>query len=637
MKKGSNKEGLIVFSLFAILLSSFFLLFFFIRFPATPAIPMTGYFVEYGTGPFYYNCSDCADCSAAILNASSGDVVMMNTSAAASGICINMYNKTGITFDCMNNSIIGTGYGIYLVNVDNSQIRNCGITVSNAIRLLYSSSNTITNVVTSGNTGSGITLDSSNNNVLTGIHSFFDPYGIYLYSSSANALSGIFLTSNQYGVTFVISNNNMFSNSHIENSGVIGINSSASNSNVFTNITLNNDATGIFVETSSYNTLKDSHITGNSYGAYFTYAYNNLFYNNYFNNTNNYYAPDTCLTGAFNTAKTSATNIIGGNYTGGNFWANPSGTGFSQNCSADSNHDKICDASYNISCITFDYLPLIYRPANVTSACDEMWSCTNWSSCVSGIKTRTCSDYNFCGTNNTRPALSQNCTVSNQTVITPPTNPVVNNTGVLGTEGVGTSITQNLTTITPTNPAVVAIDDSQIYLTRIILNVLESIQAASVTITKVNVLSNATLAMGLPSGQFYQAFRVDTSGVTSSNIANVTIEFKVNKAWLASKNGTFNGVKLYRRPDTSSQWNNLGTFLTSEDSQYYYFTSVSPGFSTFAVFFKPCQGSECETGTSGGLTKGSILLYSLIAFVGIAIIVTSFFLFRKLRKKEPKV
>ena len=152
------------------------------------------------------------------------------------------------------------------------------------------------------------------------------------------------------------------------------------------------------------------------------------------------------------------------------------------------------------------------------------------------------------------------------------------------------------------------------------------------TITKVNVLSNATLAMGLPSGQFYQAFRIETSGVTNSNIANVTIEFKVNKAWLASKNGTVSGIGLYRRPDTSSEWNNLVTSLTSQDSTYYYFTSVSPGFSTFAVFFKACEGSECGTSSSP-----SALIYVLIAVVGIAIIITFFVLIKKMKKKETVV
>jgi len=213
--------------------------------------------------------------------------------------------------------------------------------------------------------------------------------------------------------------------------------------------------------------------------------------------------------------------------------------------------------------------------------------------------------------------------------VAPPVTQTQNNTGALGAEGIGTNITRSLNSLTPSVPTVIGITDAQIYLTRITLNVKENIQSASITITKVNVLSNATLAMGLPEGQFYQAFRVDTSGVTSSNIANVTIEFKVNKAWLASKAGTSGGIKLYRRPDTSSQWGNLGTSMTDQDSQYYYFTSVSPGFSTFAVFFRPCQGSECET----GISLGTIFLYVAIGLVAAGIILTSYFLLRKLIAK----
>lgn len=628
MKKGSKGDRLTVYSLLAILASAFFLLFFFVQFPVAG---ITGNFVRYGTGPYIYNCSSCSDCNEAILNASSGDVIYMNTAVSASGICINITEKTGITFDCMNNYITGSGYGIMLLYSNTSEVRNCGISVSNGIYSYASSNNVIRNIVTAGSSGSGITFYYTSNTALTNIFSMSDIYGIYLSSSSGNTFTNVNIDGSQYGITLVTSNNNSVYNSNITNSIYFGINSSDSSYNFFQNVNLKNDATGIFLVGSSYNTMKNSHIERNTYGLFFDLSYNNLFYNNFFNNTNNYYAYNTtCLTGNFNTSKTLGSNIIGKSYIGGNFWAKIGGYGFSQNCTLDADEDKICDIPYNISCTTFDYLPLIYQPVGAVIDCNELWTCSSWSSCINGNKTRTCSDYNLCGTNNTRPILTQNCT-ANQTVITP-ANQTLNNTGALGTEGIGTKITQNITVVTPIAPAVITINDAQIYLTKITLNVKESIESASVTITKVNVLSNATLAMGLPSGQFYQAFRVDTSGVNSSNIANVTIEFKVNKAWLTGKNGTSSTVRLYRRLDTSSQWNNLATSLTDQDSQYYYFTSVSPGFSTFAIFFRPCQGSEC--GTAEGISTGTILLYVVIGLVGAGIILTSFFLFKKLKRKQ---
>ena len=203
------------------------------------------------------------------------------------------------------------------------------------------------------------------------------------------------------------------------------------------------------------------------------------------------------------------------------------------------------------------------------------------------------------------------------------------NTGANSTSGVGTNVTQVIPPATSNQSTVVAVNDSQIYLTKITLNVLQSIQSASVTITKVNVLDDANLKLGLPSGQFYQAFKINTSGVGSSNIANATIEFKVNKNWLASQNGTTGDIKLYRRPDTSTSWNSLDTNSETEDNDFYYFTSFSPGFSTFAVFFQPCQGVGCITANP----NQSKWFYSIIGVIAFVIIVIIFFIVRKVRKK----
>lgn len=44
--------------------------------------------------------------------------------------------------------------------------------------------------------------------------------------------------------------------------------------------------------------------------------------------------------------------------------------------------------------------------------CAESWSCSDWSACSSGTQTRTCTDSNGCGTNSSRPDLSQFCALS---------------------------------------------------------------------------------------------------------------------------------------------------------------------------------------------------------------------------------
>ena len=48
--------------------------------------------------------------------------------------------------------------------------------------------------------------------------------------------------------------------------------------------------------------------------------------------------------------------------------------------------------------------------------CVESWTCSAWSECVDGVKSRTCSDLNSCGTQEEIPYLTDECTV-----VSPPT------------------------------------------------------------------------------------------------------------------------------------------------------------------------------------------------------------------------
>lgn len=66
-------------------------------------------------------------------------------------------------------------------------------------------------------------------------------------------------------------------------------------------------------------------------------------------------------TAVLNTTVTTSTNILGGLYLGGNYWSNPSGTGYSDLCT-DTDGDGFCDTPYTVSGIT-DLLPLTPLPA----------------------------------------------------------------------------------------------------------------------------------------------------------------------------------------------------------------------------------------------------------------------------------
>ena len=284
----------------------------------------------------------------------------------------------------------------------------------------------------------------------------------------------------------------------------------------------------------------------------------------------------------------------------------------------------------------FTLLNTAYKYAfGLLSMCTETWTCSSWSACFSGTQTRTCTDANSCGTTMTKPIVSQSCVVSGTAEVT--TTPPV--------------------PVSPNVPVEVNINNSNLDLTKITINVLQAISNFSLNVTKVDIVQTEA---GLPIGQPYQAFRIDT--ITSdSSISNATINFKVNKTWLSSKNGVFNDVSLYRKPTASTQWFHLATTLVNNDSNYYYFSSLSPGFSTFAIFLGKyeCQQGDkrcldngvqlclsnstwavadkcnfgCDNGECKEISLSFILYISIIAVVSLAIIFVLYSLFRK-RKRE---
>ncbi len=80
-------------------------------------------------------------------------------------------------------------------------------------------------------------------------------------------------------------------------------------------------------------------------------------YNNYFENENNAWQGEGCTGVIWNSNKQEGPNIIEGPYIGGNYWATPDGTGFSQT-HADTSGDGFCDEAYHFLEGAVDALPL---------------------------------------------------------------------------------------------------------------------------------------------------------------------------------------------------------------------------------------------------------------------------------------
>lgn len=285
------------------------------------------------------NCTSCADCTSKVAAAASYDIIRLIQDVNATGNCIDYGVKSYITFDCSGHSITGDGsgdeYGFYLTSSfpnapNHNTIRNCVIKSfgSGGIRFYG---------------GSSVSYNTVEN-----VNSSYNSFGIYLYGD-----------------------HNVFSNSSFSYNTNQGVIIDTADYNNFTNVTLrSNGAAALdFGFHSEYNTVKSCRLENNgggiSLGAVTTnYPRWNVFYDNYFNNSVNFNSNNNNNFNYLNTTKVAGVNIISGSYLGGNYWAYPNGTGYSQTCS-NTDGDGICDSSYQAATNNTDYLPLTYNSGTV--------------------------------------------------------------------------------------------------------------------------------------------------------------------------------------------------------------------------------------------------------------------------------
>jgi parallel beta-helix repeat protein len=125
---------------------------------------------------------------------------------------------------------------------------------------------------------------------------------------------------------------------------------------------------GILLENTGTNQIIGNRILDNAIGIGIFYpslwSVGNTITNNRFNNSENLEFYNTEDEGAdipnlLNATLVSGQNILNGTFLGGNFWATPNQTGFSETCT-DANGNGICDAPYEIRTGNIDFLPLTF-------------------------------------------------------------------------------------------------------------------------------------------------------------------------------------------------------------------------------------------------------------------------------------
>ncbi len=114
-------------------------------------------------------------------------------------------------------------------------------------------------------------------------------------------------------------------------------------------------------------------------------------------------------------------------------------------------------------------------------------------------------------------------------------------------------------------------------VTQITLNANGTIRNASIMIQPLGKTAFIVNVSGIP----YCYFNITTTNLTDADIAQATVEFKVNKSWLNASNIDEATITLSRCSD--NHWNALPTVKIGEDNTSLYFKAVTQGFSSFAI------------------------------------------------------
>lgn len=271
-----------------------------------------------------------------------------------SGICLKHANNCTIERNNLSENL----HGIYLQeSMNNTLSQNNFSDTGIWIDEVCSQNMLLNNVIEKGNIILG--AHCWNNTILQ--NQLIDGEGISIACCGGNDLvSRNSITNCSTGIDiYDVQGRTVLSNNRIINCNY-GITLDSVFDSIIYNNTISNASAGIYFreECHSNDLYSNIIISSKQSGIYLLdNSADNRIYNNYFNNTINARVENS--NGNFwNTTKKQGTNIVKGPYLGGNFWANPHGTGFSQTAN-DSNSDGISDQPYRVNGSDIDYLPLV--------------------------------------------------------------------------------------------------------------------------------------------------------------------------------------------------------------------------------------------------------------------------------------
>lgn len=301
---------------------------------------------------------------------------------------------------------------------------------------------------------------------------------------------------------------------------------------------------GIYLYNTTNSSLVGNRVSSNEEGFVLFNSCNNSIYNNLFMNSDNVRLMGKCAGNSWNISRTEGLNILGDPYIGGNCWANPQGTGFSE-ITPDSDGDGFCDAPYEIpgSQNQFDSLPL-YNPPELSDDGDEegeeeprarSGSRTALFGAVSGVPS----------VDVLTASVSRQQVVAGQQAEFTFSEPDCSVTGISFVSGTS---------------------------------------AGTVT-GKVETLNDLPkMVLEAPKGLVYQYLNIVIGSQffgESGNFESAVIDFKVPRSWTEENNIGEASIVLNRFHNNA--WTPLATEKTGEDAEFLYFRTETPGFSCYSI------------------------------------------------------
>ncbi|MCD6177853.1 right-handed parallel beta-helix repeat-containing protein [bacterium] len=290
-------------------------------------------------------------------------------------------------------------YGIYYIGANNSTIENNDVYVSDVFSIYVAGGSgiTIANNILDAGTGDAIWLNNSSNATISGNTINESNLAINVHNVSNAIISNNTIEGgigNPAIVCVTVSNstisnntlkgniklasgsnhNNIIANDIDGNGGAIYLKNNCthntisdntarvtnmsgalhlqwgSNNNVISGNDLTSFEETIILQGVSGNEIFDNTVIATDKEAFLMWepsTMNNKIYNNYIDSPNPVIDWVNAGSNEWNTNKQPGPNIIGGPWIGGNYWTNPSKTGYSDKCT-DSDSDGFCDSPYDV-------------------------------------------------------------------------------------------------------------------------------------------------------------------------------------------------------------------------------------------------------------------------------------------------